>query len=412
MRLHLAHGSPALGDRGGTELYAEALVRAQSKTQDVQLLVPDLGGAPGLRRVDAHTWAVGVSAPTRFRDTWSRPEVASAVAQLAPELIHAHHFAHIGMDALAGVDCPIVLSLHDYHLICVRGQLMDRRIEPCSGPELKKCGACVAEHLALRPSLGILGRVSRRLGVHTLAKGLLAQAGPTTGGLAELEARMQAGEQILARAHVCLSPSRDLALRIGKLSATKAIEVLDLPLVAPLLPAPPPGHGALRVLYVGALIPSKGLHLLIQAADALPELELKVWGPAPVYDADPDYGQRCIKALGTRYGGVFDAAQRQEILDHSDLLVVPSIWEENSPLVVREALAAGLRVVASDRGGIAEIDPRIRCFESGNIRALEDLLRAESTHGRGRWTPRDFSMDSHIGALEQSYERARAAWLR
>lgn len=412
MRLHLAHGSPALGDRGGTELYADALVRAQRQTQDVQLLVPDRGGPSGLRRVDAHTWAVGVKPATRFRDTWSRPEVASAVAQLAPELIHAHHFAHLGLDALAGVDCPIVLSLHDYHLLCVRGQLMDRRIEPCSGPQLEKCGACVAEHLALRPGMGILGRMSRRLGVHTLAKGLVAKAGPSAGGLVELEARMEAAERILVRAHLCLSPSRDLAQRIGKLSPTEAIEVLDLPLVAPLQPAPPPGEGALRILYVGALIPSKGLHLLIEAADVLPGLELKVWGPAPVYDADPDYGQRCIQALGERYGGVFNAGQRQEILDLSDLLVVPSIWEENSPLVVREALAAGLRVVASDRGGIAEIDSRIRCFESGNVHGLVDLLRAEIAQGRGRWTPRDFSMDRHLEALEQSYERARAAWLR
>ena len=412
MRLHLAHGSPALGDRGGTELYADALVRAQSETHSVQLLVPDRGGPAGLRRVNAHTWAVGVKTPTRFRDTWSQPEVASAVAQLNPELVHAHHFAHLGMDALAGVDCPLVLTLHDYHLLCVRGQLMDRRVQACTGPALEKCGACLAEHLALRPGLGALGRLSRRLGVHTLAKGLVARAGATQGGLSELAARMEAGEQILARAHVCLSPSRDLAARVMQLSPAEAIEVLDLPLVAPLRPAPDPGQGALRVLYLGALIPSKGVHLLIQAADALPEIELMVWGPAPVYDADPEYGQRCIRDLGARYGGVFDAAQRQEILDRSDLLVVPSIWEENSPLVVREALAAGLRVVASDTGGIAEIDPRIRCFESANLEALKERLRAESAQGRGRWTPRDFSMDRHIEALEQSYVRARAAWLR
>ena len=412
MRLHLAHGSPALGDRGGTELYADALVRAQSQSTQVQLLVPDRGGPHGLRRLDAHTWAVGVPAPTRFRDTWSQPDVAKAVAELKPELVHAHHFAHLGMQALQGVDCPLVLSLHDYHLLCVRGQLMDRQVQPCTGPDLQKCGACVAEHLALRPGMGALGRLSRRLGVHTLAKGLVARAGPSAGGLEELQGRMRAGEQILARAHVCLSPSRDLAQRVAKLSAAEAIEVLDLPLVAPLRPAPPPGEGPLRVLYMGALIPSKGLHLLIQAAEALPELELQVWGPAPVYDADPDYAQRCIQALGSRYGGVFDAEMRQSILDRADLLVVPSTWEENSPLVVREALAAGLRVVASDRGGIAEIDARIRCFESGDIRALEDLLKEESAQGRGRWTPRVFSMAAHLEALEQCYVRARAAWLR
>ncbi|MFT5587682.1 MAG: glycosyltransferase involved in cell wall biosynthesis [Cognaticolwellia sp.] len=409
MRLHLAHGSPALGDRGGTELYADALVRSQP---GAQLLAPDRGGPAGLRRINDHTWAVGVSTATRFRDTWSRPEVASAVAQLAPELVHAHHFAHVGLDALAGVDCPLVLSLHDYHLICVRGQLMDRDVLPCSGPSLKKCGACVAEHLALVPAMGPLGKLSRALGVHELAKGLVARAGPSPAGLDDLSGRMEAGRQILARAQVLLSPSRDLAQRVNHLGPNKAIEVLDLPLVAPLSPAPPPGSGPLRVLFMGALIPSKGLHLLIQAADALPALELQVWGPTPVYDADPDYGQRCTKALGARYGGVFDTERRQEILDGSDLLVVPSIWEENSPLVVREALAAGVRVVASDRGGIAEIDTRIQCFPGGDLGALRDLLREQIAQGRGRWSPRDFSMSAHLLALEDVYQRARAAWLR
>ena len=409
MRLHVAHGSPALGDRGGTELYADALVRAQP---GAQLLAADLGGPAGLRRINAYTWAVGISTPGRFRDTWSRPEVASAVAQLAPTLVHAHHFAHLGLDALAGLDCPLVLSLHDYHLLCVRGQLMDRHVQPCDGPSLEKCGACVAEHLALIPAMGPLGKLSRALKVHELAKGLVARAGPSHAGLEDLRGRMEAGRQLLSRAQVLLSPSKDLAQRMNHLGPNKAIEVLDLPLVAPLRPAPPPGKGPLRVLYMGALIPSKGLHLLIQAADALPELELQVWGPAPIYDADPDYGQRCIQALGARYGGVFGADRRQEILDGSDLLVVPSIWEENSPLVVREALAAGLRVVASDRGGIAEIDPRIQCFPSGDLDALRELLRAQSTQGRGRWRPRDFSMSAHLQALEEVYLKARVAWLR
>ncbi len=410
MLLHLAHGAPALGDRGGTELYADALVRAQrAEGQDSALLVPETG-AQGLRRLNAHTWAVGVPTPTRFRDTWSRPEVASAVGRLSPSLVHAHHFAHLGMDALDAVSAPLVLTLHDYHLLCVRGQLMDRDIAPCSGPGLDKCGACVAEHLALSPGMGRLGALGRKLGVHHLGKRLLASAGPGPQGLAELDARIRAGKRILARAAVCLSPSRDLAQRVADLAAVE-VSVLDLPLVAPLRPAPQPEAGPLRVLYMGALIPTKGVHLLEAACTRL-DMDLQVWGPTPIYDADPGYGERLIQALGARYRGIFDAARRQQILDQADVLVVPSLWEENSPLVVREALAAGLRVVASDKGGIAEIDPRIQCFAAGDPASLEAILTREQARGRGRWTPRDFSMAAHMKALTQVYARARTDPLR
>lgn len=410
MLLHLAHGAPALGDRGGTELYADALVQAQrADGQDSALLVPERGGQ-GLRQLNGHTWAIGVPQPIRFRETWSRPEVASAVRRLSPTLVHAHHFAHLGMDALDAVSAPLVLTLHDYHLLCARGQLMDRDIAPCTGPSLAKCGTCVAEHLALSPGMGRLGTLGRRLGVHHIGKRLLAAAGPKAHGLAEMDARIQAGRRILARAAVRLSPSRDLAQRIADLAAVE-VKVLDLPLVAPLRPAPVAEPGPLRVLYMGALIPSKGVHLL-EAACARLELDLQVWGPAPVYDADPDYGERLIQALGARYRGVFDAARRQQILDHADVLVVPSLWEENSPLVVREALAAGLRVVASDKGGIAEIDPRIQCFAAGDPTSLRAILNREQARGRGRWVPRDFSMAAHVKALTQVYATARTDPLR
>ena len=68
--------------------------------------------------------------------------------------------------------------------------------------------------------------------------------------------------------------------------------------------------------------------------------------------------------------------------------------------------------VASDRGGIAEIDPRIQCFPSGDLDALRELLRSHSAQGRGRWKPRDFSMSAHVQALEKVYRKARVAWLR
>lgn len=400
--LHLAHASPLLGDRGGTELYADALVRAQGST----LLVPDPRpeAPPGLRRLDAHVFAVGMAPPTDFRHTWARPELAAALRQLPADLLHVHHLAHGDLQLPATCGVPSVITLHDYHLVCARGQLVDAQLQPCPGPELERCARCMGPHLRLRPGLSALSALSRRLGLHERARSQAARL-PVDAAMKErMKARLQAGRTALGSARIRLSPSRDLAHRVTSLTGLP-VEVIGLPLVAPVHPAPDPGQGPLRVLYLGALLPTKGVHLLRQAMEGL-DATLEVWGPAPVHDADPGYGQREIQALGPAYRGVFDAARRQEILDRHDLLVVPSTWEENSPLVVREALAAGLRVLASDRGGIHEIDPRIQGFPAGELPALREALRREVRTGRGRWTPRDFGMDAHLEALQAHYQRA------
>ena len=71
-----------------------------------------------------------------------------------------------------------------------------------------------------------------------------------------------------------------------------------------------------------------------------------------------------------------------EHLSRVDVLVLPSVWLENSPLVIKEAFAAGVPVVTSDLGGMAEqVRPEIDglVFEPGNADALASQLRRLQT---------------------------------
>jgi glycosyltransferase involved in cell wall biosynthesis len=56
---------------------------------------------------------------------------------------------------------------------------------------------------------------------------------------------------------------------VRRLGLREQITVLDLPLVAPLRPAPEPPPGPLRLVFVGALIPTKGPQVLIEAFSRL-----------------------------------------------------------------------------------------------------------------------------------------------
>lgn len=409
--LHLVHGSPALGDVGGTELYVAALARAQGAT----VLTRDrrIQARPGLRHVaaDHDLWALGLPAarhPT-FSDTWRVPQMAAATARMPSDVLHVHHLAHVGLELPS--DRPVVVTLHDYHLGCVRGQLVDRDGALCPGPALERCGVCVREHLLATPGLQALAPLARGLGVHRLARSTVAQAAPSARGLKRLQDRMRAARGVLDRADRVLSPSADLARRVESWGWVERVHVQDLPLVAPLQVAPEPAPGPVRFVFVGALIPTKGPHVLLEAFAGV-DAELTFWGPTPGFDGQPRFAPDLLHAIqatpNARYGGVFGPHQRADVLAQADVLVLPSLWPENSPLVVREAVARGLRVVVSDHGGASELDPDAQRVPPGDRGALRAALMQQVALGRGRRAPRSWPMDAHVDALDAHYDAAVA----
>jgi len=109
--------------------------------------------------------------------------------------------------------------------------------------------------------------------------------------------------------------------------------------------------------YIGTHIPAKGIHLLLQAfAELEGEPVLRVWGrPRSPYtdslkamaQALPDEVHRRIEWLGEYENADIVA----EVFNRVDAIVVPSIWDENSPLVIHEAQQARVPVIAGDAGG-------------------------------------------------------------
>src|SRR5262249_47941044 len=129
------------------------------------------------------------------------------------------------------------------------------------------------------------------------------------------------------------------------------------------------GEGpTLRLGYVGSLTEHKGCDVLIRAVRSLPDavpVELRVYGSL---QHRPEYVASLRHLVGDarriRFCGPFANANVGSVLASLDLLVVPSIWYENTPVVIYEAMAAGCVVLASDVPGIAEV---IRDGENGGL---------------------------------------------
>lgn len=139
----------------------------------------------------------------------------------------------------------------------------------------------------------------------------------------------------------------------------------------------------LRVGFIGRLDPKKGVDVLCDAVQMLPAelpLELKIFGP--INNGSSAYAERIqsqskadarISFLGQLERDKVAAAYHE-----IDVLVVPSIWYENSPITISEALSHGCPVICSDTEGMTDLvqdGVNGLTFQTGDPLALSNCLR-------------------------------------
>jgi glycosyltransferase involved in cell wall biosynthesis len=191
----------------------------------------------------------------------------------------------------------------------------------------------------------------------------------------------------VARIDAVLAPTR-FALARALDWGVDANRLRLAPLGAVVEAARPRPAGARRRLgYVGTLAPHKGAHVLLEAARGLQRSQwsLDLFGNDRL---DPGYTDRLRALAGAdariRFRGKVAPDEQHRIWSSIDLLVVPSLWWENSPLTVLEALASGIPVIASRTGGVPElISPDAGALvEPGDVaslrQAIEDALDGRS----------------------------------
>jgi glycosyltransferase involved in cell wall biosynthesis len=144
--------------------------------------------------------------------------------------------------------------------------------------------------------------------------------------------------------------------------------------------------------------------------------ELVLYGPArhePRYQADLESR---AKAVGARLAGALDREDVARVLASTDLLVVPSLWFENAPLVIVEAIASKTPLLVSDAGGMAElVEPGVSGyhFKMGEevelarelARAIDEPARLAALYQRPVALP---TFAEHVDRVLDRYAAARA----
>ncbi len=160
--------------------------------------------------------------------------------------------------------------------------------------------------------------------------------------------------------------------------------------------------GKTRILYYGALLETKGVPVLLDALDLLlrEEYECSIYGNGPLADAVRASGNATLHASVP-----YDRLPK--ILSQHDIVVLPAVWPEPFGRVVIETMAAGLPIIASNTGGLAEL------VDDGKTGLLVPPNNAEALAEAMQKLIRDSKLREQMGkqakAAAGKYDEARIA---
>lgn len=301
------------------------------------------------------------------RDMWFPDEIARLFAQLAPDVVHFHHYINFGAEVFEHLkrvapQCKIVLTLHEYLAICNHfGQMVTtNHFNLCYESSLSRCQKCF-------PHLTQGDFFLRKLYIERFF------------GLVD---RFVAPSHFLAQRYIDWGiPAERMTVLENLMPERPPAAPAGLPLV--------PGN-LLRIGFFGQISGLKGIGVLFDAAEILAAQEeagepggilLEIFGD---YRSQPpefqkEFLERLAKAgRNVQFHGPYDRTRVDRLMQSVHAVLVPSVWWENSPVVIQEALRNRRPVICSDIGGMAEkVRPGIDGFHfpAGSAMALVSLLR-------------------------------------
>ena len=414
---------------GGAEWEAfRAASELQARGHEVRVLCVDRPAAPGVptppwrddryEGVAVRRLAFDPAWFTRpaweYDNPWIGDRVREHLTESRAEVFHLMGGYLISARPLAvarELGIPSVVTLMDFWFLCPRISLLrsDGRRSTVP-PDASTCARCLGEE---RRRYRWAGYLAPRL----MATYWRRQAVPRQ----RIERRMAVLRDRLDRAEalVCRSAFVRTAFVASGIAAGRMVLIRQGCDFAGLEPSVPVGDDApvLRVGYIGQLAQPKGVHVLFEAVRRLAgaPITVRAHGDATAHPAYAETLRRLAAHDGrlALAGACRDRASISRAYRACDVVVVPSLWYENSPNVILEAFAHGTPVIGSDLGGIRELvrhETDGLLFEVGSpeslARQLRRLLEEPGLRRRlAAGVPRVRSVGEEVDDLEAVYRR-------
>ena len=423
--LQVIHGYP-MRYNAGSEVYTHSLAHALAERHEVHVFTrqenaffPEYAvqqeSDPSNPDITLH-----VINMARARDGYRHTAVDDAfnalLREVQPDIVHIGHLNHLSTSlvyAARNRGIPIVFTLHDYWLMCPRGQFIQMYPQDpsdtwavCDGQDDRKCAVhCYRRYFggdeaALEEDIFYWTEwVGRRMAhIRDLCDAVDIFVAPSQYLLERFRDDFGLPEQKLIYL--------DYGFHLGRLKGKERVK------------GDPFTFG-----YIGTHIPAKGVDHLIKAFGGVSgDSRLRIWGRDRGAETEglKELASGLPGSAGKRIEWMGEYSNPEivpEVFNRCDAIVVPSIWAENSPLVIHEALQAGVPVVTANYGGMSEY---VRHEENGLLfthrepdsltiqmqRLADDPRLAEQLSKRGYLQSSDGNvpgMMEHSRAVEDLY---------
>lgn len=290
-----------------------------------------------------------------------------------PDIVHVHNFKGLSLSSFApakSLGIPLVFTAHDYSLICMRANLLNSSGEICKNPS----SLCK-----------IYNQIQKYL--------------------------------VKNKVDLLISPSEFVINKLKSEGLFKDVKSKKIPLGIDFKSKEKieKDYSLINILYVGNLGEHKGVHFLLKAFKNINNrnIRLDIVGKGL-------YREK-LELMSENDNRIkfYDFLEGEELIKmyrNANLTVVPSIWYDNSPMVIYESFSCRTPVIGSRIGGIPElIEDGFNgfLFEAGNVNELQQLLEnlIDSPEilkklEQGTYeTVQKYTIDKHIKRLEKEYQK-------
>jgi len=288
----------------------------------------------------------------RALDNKDMSKVATDLISLAkPDVVHVGHPMRVGelVKVLRHLNIPYIITLTDFFLICPKFTLITSMNTLCCGPK----GGSACRNLCPEFHHDFITR------------------------------RLKIAREILFHAKSVVSLSRFHASMFKKELQDLEIKIIAHGLRYSTLKRNEKNHSKgdrIVFCYTGSLNPHKGVHILIDAFKKVCSKSalLKIYGSG----SEKSYIDRLMAMAKEdqriEFCGLYSEELVGQIMENVDVIIIPSLWYETYCLVLHEALACNLPVIASDVGVMSEkIKDGLNgfLFKMGDLSHLKEVLQ-------------------------------------
>ena len=394
--LKIIHGYPP-NYNAGSEVYSQSIVDELKKNNKVTVFtreeneyLPDFNFRFETKDNVDFVYVNMARSKDGYNHSLLNNRFAKFISEIKPDIAHIGHLNHLSIgivDELNNQNIPIIYTLHDYWLMCPRGQFLQRNFDGenlfqlCDKQENRKCAESCYKMYFSGYEMSFEQSLSYEFS-HTehIDKDKLDDVEHWTNWI---DSRMYTTKELINKVDLFHAPSKYLMNRYINDFGIPQERIFYLDYGFPthyLQPVETFESDEFTFGYIGTHIPAKGINQLIEAFK-------KVKGKARLKIFGREQGQNTIALKNMAKtsknpiefcGEYINENLAQVVFNKVNCIVVPSIWAENSPLVIHEAQACHIPVITANFGGMKEyVEHNVNglLFKHRDVNSLSEQLQ-------------------------------------